>query len=147
MICLVKILQNKGFLQWPDFLTSLTLSGKPLTGWKCGKKQRKTSLAFQRPLQGPLISKAHIIPLVGPCFLQMGTYAHSECIPSVPGWSWVKLKEQDFLCVCVPLGDWEGGWKWGGRNMKRNPLYLPPHSKQGDKNLVLIYFYYENYPP
>lgn len=52
----------------------------------------------------------------------------------------------EFLCVCVLLGDWEGRWRWGGRNMKRNSP--PPISnKRGTKNLVLVYFYYENYPP
>lgn len=123
MIRLVKILLNKGFPQWPDFLTSPTLSEKQLTGQKCGKKQQKAWLVFQRPLWGPLISKAHIILPLGPRFLQWDlTHIRNTRPLSLAG---VERTFTNEIFLCVPLGEWKAGGGGVGRNTTRNPRFPP----------------------
>lgn len=121
----VKIPPNKGLLQWLDFLTLLGLSGKQLTGRKCGKKHQKAWFAFQRPIQGLKISKAHIIrwwPVCPPSYEQGHMCILNKPLLSQAGF-WSRASGMRF-CVCS-LEELEGRWGCVGRSLTKIFFFFP----------------------
>lgn len=148
MTCLVKIPQTRAFLSDPTSLYPL-LSQKP-TGWtKMWEKITKGLVCFPEAhprtnyLEGPRCPAVVCVPH----FLQRRTYVHPGGKHFVQAGLLSGAQGMSYLCVFLwemGKGRWdgcEGAWK------KSFSSLLFPHDKQGDNDLLLVFFCYENYLP
>lgn len=114
--------------------------GKTTKGLVCFPETHPGTNDFEGPHQPSVACMSY--------FLQMRTYMHPEQAPSVQGWSLDWSLRNKIFCVFF----WGTG-KVAGGEVGRNLIkilffsYLFCYNKRGDKNLILVYFYYENYLP